>query len=156
MNNRLIAGLACAALVSAGVGAANAKPLYYITAVTATSDSGVDTGVSFNAGQTVTVKAAGYISVSSTQPEPFKPQEEGSEGYFSPDGALGPNGSATDPDCQLGQLIGTINGTGAWHCLGRSASFVADGTGDLLLAVNDWPCCYSDNLGYFEVLTLAP
>ncbi|HEX4080503.1 MAG TPA: LecA/PA-IL family lectin [Rhizomicrobium sp.] len=162
MNYRVVAGLACAALVSAGVGvgAANAKTKakaqYYITAVPATSESGVDTGVSFNAGQTVTVKAAGYISVTSTQPEPLKPQAEGSEGYFPPDGALGANGSATDPDCQLGQLIGMIAGTGVWHCLGKSASFVADGTGDLLLAVNDWPGNYSDNLGDFEVVTLAP
>jgi len=70
--------------------------------------------------------------------------------------ALGPNGSATDPNCQLGQLIGTIAGTGTWHCLGKSASSVANGTGDLILAVKSWPCCYSDNLGDFEVLTLAP
>jgi hypothetical protein len=159
MSNKLIVSLACAALVFAGTGAANAKvkAQYYVTAVPADVDSpGVDTGVSFAAGQTVSVKAQGYITVTSTQPMPLKPQETGSEGYFSPDGALGADGSGTDPNCQLGQLIGTIAGTGVWHCLGKSASFVADGTGDLLLEVNDWPGNYSDNLGDFDVLTLAP
>lgn len=158
ISNRFFAGLAGAALLSAslGVGVASAKPLYYITVVPATSESGVDTGVSFNAGQTVSVRAQGYISVTSTQPEPFKPQTEGSLGYFSPAGALGPDGSATDPNCQLGQLLGMIAGTGTWHCLGKTASFVADGTGDLILAINDWPGNYGDNLGDFEVTTLAP
>jgi hypothetical protein len=154
--NKLIVGLACAAVVCTSAGVASAKSQYYITSVPSTSATGVDTGVSFSAGQTVSVKAQGYITVTSTQPEPAKPQAEGSEGYFSPDGALGPNGSATDPDCQLGQLIGTIAGTGVWHCLGKKASFVADGSGDLFLAVNDWPGSYSDNLGDFDVLTLAP
>ncbi len=159
MGNKLTVGLACAGLVCASLSVgstANAKAQYYITVVPATSASGVDTGVSFTAGQTVAVRAQGYISVTSTQPEPFRPQEEGSLGYFSPDGALGPDGSLTDPNCQLGQLIGMIAGTGTWHCLGRSANFVADGDGDLVVAVNDWTTGYSDNLGDFDVLTLAP
>lgn len=156
MSKKLIMGLACAALLAAGAGTAGAKPLYYIANVDSTSASGVDTGVSFTAGQTVTVKAQGYITVTGTQPEPAKPQEEGSEGYFSPDGALGPDGSGVDPDCQLGQLIGTISGTGVWHCLGKKASFVADGDGDLVLAINDWPSGYDDNIGNFEALILAP
>jgi hypothetical protein len=154
MSSKLIVAMACAALAS--IGTAHAKAQYFIADVPSTSASGVDTGVSFNAGQTVTVKAQGYITVTSTQPEPLKPQQDGSEGYFSPDGALGPDGSGTAPDCQLGQLIGTIAGTGVWHCLGKSASFVADGDGDLVLAVNDWPSGYSDNIGDFDALILAP
>jgi hypothetical protein len=139
-----------------GAGTASAKALYYITEVSSTAATGVDTGVSFTAGQTVTVKAAGYITVTSTQPEPARPQVNGSEGYFSPAGALGDSSSATAPDCQLGELIGTIAGTGVWHCLSKSASFVADGNGDLVLAVNDWVNGYSDNLGAFDALILAP
>ncbi|HEY3637176.1 MAG TPA: LecA/PA-IL family lectin [Rhizomicrobium sp.] len=156
MNSKLMTGLACAAMMSACMSVANAKALYFIADVPSTADGGIDSGVSFNAGQTVSVKAQGLITVTSVQPEPAKPQADGSEGYFTPDGALGPDGSGTAPDCQLGQLIGTISGTGVWHCLGKKASFVADGTGDLILAINDWPGNYSDNLGDFDVLIEAP
>ena len=161
MRNKLIIGLACVAAASAsmGINVANAskpKPMYYITAVPSAAPSGVDSGVAFAPGQTVEVRAQGYITVTSTQPEPLKPQVEGSEGYFGPDGALGADGSGTAPNCQLGELIGTIAGTGVWHCLGKSASFVADGTGDLILAVNDWPSGYGDNIGTFDALILAP
>jgi len=154
--NKLIVGLTAAALVSVGVSVASAKSQYYITVVPSAAPSGVDSGVSFTPGQTVAVRAQGYISVTNTQPMPLKPQQEGSEGYFTPDGALGTTSQATAPDCQLGALIGTIAGTGTWHCLGKSASFVADGTGDLILAVNDWVGAYSNNLGEFDALILAP
>ena len=161
MSNKLIIGLACVAAASASMGmnvanASKPKPMYYITAVPSAAPSGIDSGVAYTPGQAVTVKAQGYITVTSTQPEPLKPQAEGSEGYFGPDGALGTTSAATAPDCQLGSLIGMIAGTGTWHCLGKSASFTADGTGDLILAVNDWTTGYSDNLGTFDALILAP
>jgi hypothetical protein len=156
MSNRLLAGLAGMALAWAGVSAACASPLYYIVEVPADANAGIDTGLSFVTGHKVEVKAGGYISVAGTQPEGLKPQPAGSEGYFSPAGALGTSSAATATDCQLGSLIGTIAGTGVWHCLGRSASFVADGDGDLVLAVNDWTGGYANNLGAFDALVLKP
>jgi len=113
--------LAGAALLSAslGVGVASAKPLYYITVVPATSESGVDTGVSFNAGQTVSVRAQGYIQRYQHATGTLQTPDRRQPGYFSPAGALGPDGSATDPNCQLGQLLGMIAGTGTWHWPGQ-------------------------------------
>jgi hypothetical protein len=142
-------GVIVAALSPAIAG--NAK--YYMTVVDATS-TGTDTGVAFTAGQTVSVKAAGYVSGGDDPPQTLCTATNPSLDCWATPSGFGSVPDDFDPDCLAGNLLGTIAGSGVYHCLGPSAKFTADATGDLVLLIND--DVYADNSGAFVVLIQAP
>ena len=132
---------------------AHATALFYIATVSASS-TGTDTGIAFAAGKTVHVFSAGYVTVVSDQPMVRKPTVDFNRGYYSPAGLGQAPGDATLPSCNLGAVIGTIAGSGVYHCLGVMGSFTAEVSGDLVLLIND--DSYGDNLGSFDALIQKP
>lgn len=135
--------------VSAGFSvAAFAQPAYRVLTVDAINVT--DTGMWITAGQTVTGKAAGYVSWGN-----------GSGGYGptatptgNPLNSVAPAGSSyTAPRCRSYTLIGRV-GNGPWFCLGLNINFVAKTTGELYLWFNDNN--YGDNHGAYSVELALP
>ena len=150
----LVALAGCVSIGIAGVTSANAAPKqYYISVVPGNVQNGVDTGIALLAGQTVSIRASGWVTLLGTQPMPYKPNAAEHTGYFGPNGS-GTESDYTAPNCNEGSLIGYVQG-GSYHCLGTSTTFTADHDGDLWLEENDAPGDYADNLGSFEVLIQA-
>ena len=79
-------------------------------------------------------------------------------GYFNPDGdPVGPPGfPPTASSCPFMSLVGTIAGSGVYHCLGQQGQFAAEISGDLVLFVNDLPGLFADNAGVYVALVTIP
>lgn len=96
---------------------------------------GVDTGIDFIAGDRISITATGIWN--------FGVDAGGTN--------VGPDGSGSDPTCVLPSapvmaLIARV-GSGAWHEIGSSGSFIAEASGTLYLMANDAPDEFSNNTG---------
>lgn len=157
---RFVRGIAAgAALAIAISGLATAA-----TNVNVPGDAGwVDTGIQVTSGQTISIKALGYVHSAPIPqfhiPGISKPasgpagQTTGqlcgdTEASLPPD-VIAQIGHCAFGDAYFGELVGRVGNT--TFAIGDVASFVAPATGTLELAVNDFVLTYFDNNGTYTV-----
>jgi hypothetical protein len=100
---------------------------------------GLNTGIHFDSGDTISVTATGLWGYDFRGP------------IFGPDGDSGvTDPSSLLPSADLMALLGRIGTSGAWALLGASGSFVASTSGFLYLIGNDVPAFF-DNTGSVDV-----
>lgn len=104
-------------------------------------EPGLNTGLYFNAGDTVSATATGLWGYNAMGP------------IFGPDGDTGVTDPANlIPSADVMSLIGRIGTSGAWTLLGSSGSFVAATSGYLYLIGNDAPGSFYNNSGSVDVV----
>ena len=133
----------------------SAFPVFASTSVVrvAAGVEGVDSGLVVDDDETVSLSAKGMAI---TGPLYFFPGAKSGAGGQETLCGVGA-GDVSGEVCALfgapfGALIGKIGVEGSWFLIGNSGSFVAESSGTLYLAVNDFVGEYGDNLGGFTIL----